>query len=159
MWSERRPPTKRVRQHIAVTDAEDTSGMSSSTSISSTPSSSGHDDSRSSSREAEERVQRLEAKLAVMQHMLEAQNKTNNPASQSDVLEMLWQRQQQQQQASMTAFVQQMTMMKEMMTLMTPPAHAPVYVPPNLHPTSVTPPKPADTYSLETIERIAKMFK
>lgn len=160
LWSERRPATKKVRQELALTD-EDSSGISSSSSISSTSNSCGHSDSDTrSSRAADERVQRLEAKLAVMQHMLENQNKTNTPASQSDVMEVLWQRQQQQQQAAMTTFMQQMTMMKEMMTLMAPPAQAPVYShTPHLQPTSLAPPKPENTYSLETIERIAKMFK
>ena len=81
-------------------------------------------------------------------------NELKSPAmTQREMLQEMMDQQQQREQSASTAFVTQLKLVKEVMTLMQPqPIAAPI-------PTTLTSVPKAPTFDLETIERLAKMFK
>ena len=135
-----------------MVDETDDSSISSS-SISSSSSSS----SASSPRHdvANMRIRELEERLSKMQAQMDSRsNELKSPAmTQREMLQEMMDQQQQREQSASTAFVTQLKLVKEVMTLMQPqPIAAPI-------PTTLTSVPKAPTFDLETIERLAKMFK
>ena len=133
----------------------DDSDASLSRSMSTTDASSSSD----TSLVADLRIHELQRQVNQLQRQLESRQSATVPSTPLDMkteIEQIFQQHQEQQQAAAHVLLSQFKMVKDIMTMMQPPT---IVTAPTQSNVVAAPASSTPTFSLETFERIAKMFK